>query len=236
MSRTRQILPSRLLFALLLAANLTAPAIGDLLLKGSKWAHHRIVLEDLDKQRDHVFYAYPRDLLRSDDVDNTLVRFGPDGAVNVNAFNPLSVAENDGVNVIAVPRALFDKTRGKAARSWIDGSDPTVLRSKRKLAERPRAVAADGAVTGYTTRYRVDMKNGLDLTLVSESEDRADRPSTKADSKGPGRDPAQPLPAGTLTVGAISIALAAAALIAWTLLARGSRLPNSSSRPDADPK
>jgi hypothetical protein len=131
---------------------------------------HDVILEGQDEYPDYVFYAYPRDLRRSDAMaGNICVPFQTDRPVDINRFNPLAVDRNEGVEIVAVPLKFVLKTGGSPDPSWFDGTSDHVFKAREKVIRHPQVVSRQGDPTRYVTRYRLLMDGELSLSLISDA-------------------------------------------------------------------
>lgn len=128
---------------------------------------HDVFLDGQEHYPDYVFYAYPRDFLRSNALPgNICVPFQAGRPIDINRFNPSAVSRNGGVQVVAVPLSLVLSNGGSPEVSWFDGTTAGVFTSAEKLVGHSRVATLPGDPIRFVTRYNVTLDRGVALSLT----------------------------------------------------------------------
>lgn len=135
----------------------------DLLPPGQKPVQHLLRIENIKDFPDHYFFVYPRDLARKL-PGNSSVRVNDQGEATL-AGNPL--ARRNGVFLYAIPHSLFTEKGQAPKEEWFEKPGEGILKSAR-LVDPIRTVSVKDPRRQIVTRYRIEIKEGLTLTLLKD--------------------------------------------------------------------
>lgn len=156
------------------------PVSADILLPGSKFVSHKIKFDNLKEfEKQYKFYFLPLHDDEGPEWAKAQAEFGKTGDVSASGINPRSIAESDGLYLIAVPLELVNRDGGITVHELLK-PPKGVLKSER-LVSQIRAVQKSDK-DEFWTIYHVKIVDGKLQTGLIRHDEPMKRDKVKSNS------------------------------------------------------